>query len=143
VATETGSEDELATPNLDFTCYDQNTTKIDISNHRRGAMSASQTRTSMPARDNVLRRYVDRHSGFVLGISVGFAVASCLGLVLMFGMYASLGGENGAVITLGLCLWLAFNGWAIRRFIAKLRQRAADENERLRFGRLKPLPQTY
>lgn len=106
-------------------------------------MPVNQARTSMPGRDNVLRRYVDRHPGFVLGISVGFAVASCLGLVLIFGMYASLGGENGVVITLGLCLWLAFNGWAIHRFIAKLRQRAADENERLRFGRHKPLPQTY
>ena len=105
-------------------------------------MPVSQARTSMPGRDNSLRRYVDRHPGFVLGISLGFAVASCLGLVLTFGLYASLGGENGIVITLGLCLWLVFNAWAIRRFLVDLRRRAADENERRRFGHLKPLQQT-
>lgn len=105
-------------------------------------MPLSQARTSMPSRDSTLRRYVDRHSGFVIGVSMTFALASCFGLVMLFGFYASLGGENGIVITLGLCLWLAFNGWAIRRFIAYLRRRAAAENERQRFGHLKPLQQT-
>ena len=105
-------------------------------------MPVSQARTSMPSRDKTLRRYVDRHPAFVIGISMTFAMASCFGLVMLFGLYASLGGDDGILITLGLCLWLLFNGWAIRRFIAHLRRRAADENERQRFGHLKPLQQT-
>ena len=105
-------------------------------------MSISQAHVPVSGRDRTLRRYVDRHSGFVIGVSLGFAAASCLGLVTLFGLYASLGGENGIVITLGLCSWLLFNVWAIRRFIAHLHRRAADENERQRYGRLKPLHQT-
>lgn len=105
-------------------------------------MPVSQAHASMPGRDNMLRRYVDRHSGFVIGVSMGFALSSCFGLVLLLGLYSSLGGDNGIVITVGLCSWLVFNGWAIRRFIAHLRRRAADENERQRYGHLKPLQQT-
>jgi hypothetical protein len=101
-----------------------------------------QDRASQPGRDTQLRRYVDRHPGFVLGVSLSFAVASCFGLVMLFGCYGALGGNNGVVITIGLGLWLLFNGWAIRRFIASLRRRATDENERLRFGHLKPMQQT-
>lgn len=105
-------------------------------------MSINQAPTSMHDRDSLLRRYVDRHSGFVIGVSMAYALVSCFSLVMLLGFYASLGGENGVIITLGLCLWLAFNGWAIRRFIAHLRRRAAAENERQRFGQLKPLQQT-
>lgn len=98
---------------------------------------------AMPhGRDRTLRHYVDRHPGFVISVSLGFAFASCLGLVMLFGLYAAIGGDNGIVITFGLCSWLLFNAWAIRRFIAHLRRLASDENERLRFNRFKPLQQT-
>lgn len=102
----------------------------------------SQARAPMSSRDTTLRRYIDRHSGFVIGVSMFFAVVSCFGLVMLFGLYSSFGGDNGIVITLGLCLWLVFNGWAIRRFVASLRRRASSENECQRYDRLKPLQQT-
>ena len=102
-------------------------------------MAQSPVRKATPGRDNSLRRYIDRHSGFVVGVSLGYAFASCFGLVLLFGLYASAGGENNVVIAIGLCLWLTFNGWAIRRFLASLRRRAAAENDRRRYAYLKPL----
>lgn len=100
-------------------------------------MSLSQHTTT--ARNNALRSYVERHSGLVIGISIGFAAASCFGLVLLFGVYASLGGTSDSAVALGLSLWLAFNGWAIKRFMTSLRRRAEAESERLRFDRFKPL----
>ena len=105
-------------------------------------MSFGHTRPDMPVRNSALRHYIDRHSGFVVCTSLGFAMVSCFALVLLFGAYASVGGDNGAVMTIGLCFWLCFNGWAIRRFITSLRRRAAAESERLRFERFKPLQQT-
>jgi hypothetical protein len=102
-------------------------------------MATSPVRKPMSGRDNTLRHYIDRHSGFVVGVSLAYAFASCFGLVLLFGLYAAIGGENNLVISIGLCLWLAFNGWAIRRFLATLRRRAAAENERLRYANFKPL----
>lgn len=91
--------------------------------------------------DRSLRAYVDRHVGFVLGVSLGFAVLSCLGLILLLGIYASLTHVDAAVAGIGLCLWLLLNAWAIRRFLTFLRGRAAAERNS-RYGHLKPLPQT-
>lgn len=105
-------------------------------------MSSSHARGQMSSRNHALRRYIDRHSGLIVCVSLGFAAASCLGLILLFGIYAALGGSNSIVIALGLSLWLVFNGWAIRRFMASLRRRADAESDNLRFERFKPLQPT-
>lgn len=95
--------------------------------------------------DRMLRRYVDRHYGFVLCTSLGFAITSCLALILLLGLYASYTHSDGMVTALGLCLWLIFNVWAVRRFMAFLRRRAAAETACLldRLKSLPPLPQTH
>lgn len=102
-------------------------------------MRVQSVHAQLNGADRNLRAYVDRHVGFVLGVSLGFAVLSCLGLILLLGIYASLTHVDAIVAGIGLCLWLLLNAWAIRRFLAFLRGRAAAERDS-RYGALKPLP---
>ncbi|HTJ97959.1 MAG TPA: hypothetical protein VL381_10855 [Rhodocyclaceae bacterium] len=97
-------------------------------------MTSTSARPTKSLHDSaVLRGYVNRHSGFVSFLAVGFAIATCACLLALLGMVSAFDLDDTFAFGVSLGIWVLFNAWAIRGLNQFLQSRARMERPQVRF----------